>query len=205
MMRILVLVLMSLMATTAVARSPWYVGGGVGATRYDVNVDFPDDVNLDLDSWEGGFQLFGGYQLGPQWAIEAGYIDFGETKDFDFDAQVIGIGSFYESTGIYVNGQYHIPIAKTLSLDLSGGWIFAEADAGEVFPPNTSGNPQTDSYDDNGIMLGLAFTWQANEALYIRGVTNYFVLDYGDVDYNTNSSNTLKNPWRLGVDLIWNF
>lgn len=193
-MRILLLVLMSLTATTVMAKSPWYVGGGVGMTLYtnDSGLDEITEDAVDVDSWEGGFQLLGGYQLGTKWAIEAGYIDFGQTKDFDPDA-LAGTGAelVYESTGIYLNGQYHIPLSSIFSIDLSGGWLFGEADA-----KITDLEGASDSYKDNGVMLGVAVTWQANESLYLRLPINYFAIDY---------DSTVKKPVRIGLDLIWNF
>lgn len=194
-MRILLLVLMSLMATTAMARSPWYVGGGVGVTNYQqgsaINDIDPDAAKFDIDSWANGYQLFGGYQLGEQWAIEAGYINFGETSDFDPNA-LSGTGADlkFESTGFYVNGQYHVPIGGAFSLDLSGGWMFGEAKA------KSDLLNQKDDYSTSGAMLGLAFTWQATESLYLRLPLNYFTVDY---------DNVIKNPWRVSLDLIWNF
>ena len=45
----------------------------------------------------------------------------------------------------------------------------------------------------------------ATENFYVRAPLNYYVLDYGDIDYSANNDNTIKNPYRIGVDLIWNF
>ena len=45
-------------------------------------------------------------------------------------------------------------------------------------------------------MLGLAFTWQMARSFGLRGTANYYMIDY---------DNTIKKPWRLGADLIWNF
>ncbi len=207
-MRILLVVLMSLMATTAMARSPWYVGGGIGETRYDTNLDLGA---AKLDSWEAGYQLFAGYQLGSQWAIEGGYINFSETEDFDAEAIELepgvfqGVGYKFKSSGIYVNGQYHIPIAKAFSVDLSGGWIFTEAKSKAFGDSNTDVVGLSDNVNDNGLMLGAALTWQANDMLYLRGSTHYFMVDYGDIDYGDIGSATVKNPWRFSLDLVWNF
>jgi hypothetical protein len=198
-MRNLIVILTSLLATQAMADdSPWYVGGGLGMTSYQQgsSVDDIPGANIEFDSMETSYQLFGGYQLADQWGIEAGYIDFGEAEDFDPNGQILGTGLRFESTGFYVNAQYQIPFAGQFSADLSGGWLFGEGDASEIFAPNTSGTPQKDSYSDNGFTLGAAVTWLATESFLVRGGVNYFAVDY---------DNVIKEPWRLGVDAIWNF
>jgi len=197
-MRVLILIMMVLSAKISFAETPWYVGAGFGMTNYqgDEIVSNIPDASLDIDGWESSYSLFGGYQFNERWVIETGYVDFGETDDYDPTGQILGIGVNWESSGIYVNGQYHIPLNNSLSLDLVGGWLFGEADAKEVFPPDTLGTPQSASYNDNGAMLGLAFTWQMARSFGLRGTADYYMIDY---------DNQIKAPWRLSADLIWNF
>ena len=196
-MRVIILVMVLLSAKISFAETPWYVGAGVGMTNYQGDsINNVPQASIDVDGWETGFSLFGGYQFNERWAVEAGYTDFGEAEDFDPNGQIIGIGVNLESAGIYLNGQYHIPLSNSFSLDLVGGWLFGEADAKEVFPPNTGGTPQSASFNDNGAMLGLAFTWQMARSFGLRGTANYYMIDY---------DNTIKKPWRLGADFIWNF
>jgi len=197
-MRVMILIMVLLSAKISFAETPWYVGAGVGMTNYqgDKIVSDINDASLDIDGWESGFTIFGGYQFNERWAIEGGYTDFGETDDFDPTGQIIGIGVNWESAGIYLNGQYHIPLNNSLSLDLVGGWLFSEAKAKEVFAPGTVGTPQSKTYDDNGATLGMALTWQMSRNFGLRGTANYFLIDY---------DNQIKKPWRLGVDIIWNF
>jgi OOP family OmpA-OmpF porin len=196
-MRVLILIMMVLSAKISFAETPWYVGAGIGTTNYqgDSVNDVPQ-ANIDIDGWQTSWSLFGGYQFNEKWAVEAGYIDFGETDDYDPNGQILGIGVDYDSTGFYLNGQYHIPLNNSLSLDLVGGWLFGEANAKEVFPPNTLGTPQSASFTDNGPMLGMSFTWQLARSFGIRGTADYFAIDY---------DSTIKNPWRLSADIIWNF
>ena len=196
-MRVIILVMVLLSAKISFAETPWYVGAGVGVTNYQGDsLNEVPNASIDVDGWETGFNLFGGYQFNERWAVELGYTDFGETEDFDPNGQILGIGVNFESSGFYLNGQYHIPLNNSLSLDLVGGWLFGEADAKEVFPPNTAGTPQSASFTDNGATLGLAFTWQMARSFGLRGTANYYMIDY---------DNTIKKPWRLGADIIWNF
>ncbi len=204
MMRKILIVVLSLWATTGMARTPWYVGAGYGLTNYELGPAINPPGSVEIDGWESGFQLFAGYQLNESWAIEAGYIDFGESRDYDQFAfelppgsgNFFGEGYAFDSTGIYLNGQYHVALSDVTSLDFSGGWLFGEGDAEVIVPPNTIAPGLKDSYDDNGLMLGVAFTWFTTQELFVRGTVNYFMVDYDD---------TIKEPWRLGVDLVWDF
>ena len=197
-MRGLLLILMSLGATGAIAENAWYAGVGAGMTNLRTGSNLDADVG-DIDTWKAGFQLFGGYKLGEQWALEFGYLDFGEgseTTAGDPDNPAVpGNIREYSATGIYLNGQYHIPIASRVSLDLDAGWVFGEAEDYKNIE-NSFDSGQTDTYDDSGAMLGLAFTWRTTESLYLRGSANYFLIDF---------DNTIKNPWRIGADVIWDF
>jgi opacity protein-like surface antigen len=197
-MRGLLLILMSLCATGAIAENAWYAGVGAGMTNLRNGSNLDADVG-DIDTWKAGFQLFGGYKLGEQWAVEFGYLDFGEdsetTPGDPNNPDVPDNKREYSAAGIYVNGQYHIPIASRVSLDLDGGWVFAEAEDTKTIVNSFDGG-QTDKYDDSGAMLGLAFTWRTTDSLYLRGSANYFLIDF---------DKTIKNPWRIGADLIWDF
>ena len=197
-MRGLLLILMSLGATGAIAENAWYAGAGAGMTNLRTGSNLDADVG-DIDTWKAGFQLFGGYKLGEQWALEFGYLDFGEgsetTAGDPGNPAVPNNIREYSATGIYLNGQYHIPIASRVSLDLDAGWVFGEAEDYKTIENSFDGG-QKDSYDDNGAMVGLAFTWRTTESLYLRGSANYFLIDF---------DKTIKNPWRIGVDVIWDF
>jgi len=199
-MRVLILIMLVLSAKISFAETPWYAGAGIGMTNYQLGSAITPEGDVDIDSWETGFQLFGGYQFNEQWAIEGGYIDFGKAEDYDPNALELSPGNFIgsslalETKGLYVNGQYHIPLNNSLSLDLVAGWLFGEAESTQAIDNDFS--PDKLSYDDNGAMLGLAFTWQLARSFGLRGTANYYMIDY---------DNTLKKPWRLGADIIWNF
>ena len=85
-MRVMILIMMLLSAKISFAETPWYVGAGVGMTNYQGDsLNEVPKASIDVDGWETGFFLFGGYQFNERWAVEAGYTDFGETEDFDPD------------------------------------------------------------------------------------------------------------------------
>ncbi|WNK19722.1 outer membrane beta-barrel protein [Halomonas piscis] len=86
MKRLLAAAVTALMATTAAAQSHVYnpdegpyLGAGIGHAKMD------NDILNDLDRWgastddsDTAYKLFAGYQFNPHFAVEAGYVDFGE-------------------------------------------------------------------------------------------------------------------------------
>jgi hypothetical protein len=186
---ILLLLLLALPASKAwSADSRWYLGGGIGITNFSLDSSI-SAIAPDLDSQESGLQLFAGGKVGSHWALETGFIYFGEAQGFD-TAQNTELS--YSAYGVYANGQYHIPLSKKASLDLVGGWLFGQAEAEK----KSTDNPGKAKFDDNGGMLGLGFTWLSTDTVYLRGTANYFLVDF---------DKGIKEPWRLGVDVIWDF
>jgi hypothetical protein len=191
MMRGIILVLLSLYAATSYADTPWYVGGGVGLTKLDQDASFGNNT-LDFDDNGNSIQLFAGFELDSRWAIEGGYIDFGSADDNGVvNGPPIPVAVKFEADGWYVNGQYRIPVGDVGSFDLLGGWIL-----GNSKTTDTLANATIDRHNDSGMMVGVAFTLVATDTIYLRGTATYYNLDYDDV---------VENPYRLGLDLIYDF
>jgi opacity protein-like surface antigen len=207
--------MLSLGATAALADTPWYVGGGLGLTdlNQDLDVDPPADnirVDNDFDGLETGYSLFAGYEITPRWAVELGYIDFGKADDgglvtvlppelppgFDPLPPVqtdIKTDLEFTADGWYANAQYHIPIGDMLSFDLSGGWILGDSRTKLKIP----GNPTlTESHNDSAFIGGVALTVKATDKIYVRSGISYSNLDFDGV---------IDNPYRFSLDLIYDF
>ena len=165
----------------------------------------------NFDDEELGATFFAGWEITPRFAVEVGRIDFGEASDSGNliipsapgsglpPIEVEDAGKLkFEFEGDYVNGQYHIPVNNWGSIDLIGGWIFADSRARSKLNATGGGLEfnQSNSSSDNGIMAGAAFTYKLNDTLYLRGSAMYFQLDFDDV---------IDEPIRIGADLIWDF
>ena len=192
-MRGIIFVLLSLCAATSYADTPWYVGGGLGLTNISQDSERPNTNNLDFDETGNGIQLFVGYELDSRWAVEAGYIDFGDASD---DGTLINPAPLptaieFEADTWYLSAQYHIPVGDVGSFDVLGGWALGDS---KTWNPLVAG--ASDSHSDSGLMLGVAFTMKATDTVYLRGTATYYNLDYDGV---------LDNPYRLGLDLIYDF
>lgn len=219
-MRGLILIAMTLGTATAYADTPYYVGGGLGYTEISQDLDLQPvgdgfNVDNDFDDYSTGFTLFAGYEITPRWAVEAGYIDFGDADDSGritadipgvpnpipggdpwlFEPTTIDIGASnlkFETDGYYVNGQYHFPVGDSLSLDLLAGWFWGDSRA----TLKLSGETVSDSSSDSGAMVGGGLTFKITDVFYVRGTLTYFQVDFDGV---------IDDPYRAGVDLVWDF
>ena len=209
-MRVLILTLTTLLATNALADTPFYVGGGYGLAKLKQDLD-PDTVGgTDFDDDSGSYTLFVGFELNERIAFEGGYIDFGDVDDKASDTQQLGLlcppicqtfttkaKTKFEADGWYANAQYHFPMGNSGSLDVMGGFIFGDSKTKTTLGYNNP-NPVkvSDSSDDSGLMFGLGYTHQITNSLYLRGAGTYYKLDF---------DNVIDDPYRFSLDLIWDF
>jgi OOP family OmpA-OmpF porin len=94
------------------ASAQWYVGGGVGSS----NVRGADGISAPLmltgaDSSKASVKIYGGYQLTPNWGIEAQYADLGN-RDF----AIRTLAGVQLATGSLKASQYSIAGTGTLPL-----------------------------------------------------------------------------------------
>lgn len=63
-----------------------YIGGGVGDFSAAVdeinNLDDVDDVGIDFSDGDNAMKVFGGYRFNRFFAVQADYVDFGESSGF---------------------------------------------------------------------------------------------------------------------------
>jgi OOP family OmpA-OmpF porin len=61
-----------------------YIGAGVGDFSAAVDeidaIDDVDDVGIDFSDGDNAMKLFGGYRFNRFWAVQADYVDFGESS-----------------------------------------------------------------------------------------------------------------------------
>jgi hypothetical protein len=195
-MRGIILVVLSLFAATSFADTPWYVGGGLGLTKISQDKPRPNTTGLDFDDNDGGIQLFAGYELDSRWAVEAGYIDFGDADDKGtIIFPPIPTALKFEADGWYLNAQYRIPVGNVGSFDLLGGWILGDSKT-SAWNPDIPNSSISATHTDSGMMIGVGFTMKTTDTLYLRGTATYYNLDYDGV---------IDKPYRLGLDLIYDF
>ncbi|QGZ40504.1 OOP family OmpA-OmpF porin [Pseudoduganella flava] len=91
-----------------------YVGVGavVAEHKYELN---NDTTSNDRKSNEWGGKFFAGYEINPNWAVEAGYTDFGKN---DYAYTVNGVNGRVESDAksFYLAGKYTYPVANNFNV-----------------------------------------------------------------------------------------
>ena len=165
-------------STTVMAQEAlgWYLGGNVGSTRSDFKNDF---INSSLanqgfivnsttsNNRSSGGKLFGGYQLTPYIAAEAGYFDLGR---FTYGSTVLG-GAFNGTSrinGLNLDLVGTVPLAERFSVFGRVGTAYAQNRAnfssnGAVFLNTTSL-----SRNQTNLKLGLGLQYAITEALALR-------------------------------------
>ncbi|RFC35897.1 MAG: OmpA-OmpF porin, OOP family [Candidatus Nitrotoga sp. SPKER] len=61
-------------ATAAFGQPAYYLGGSVGQSKYK---DIPQGLR-NVDDTDTGYKVYGGYQINPNWGVEATYFDLGK-------------------------------------------------------------------------------------------------------------------------------
>jgi OmpA-OmpF porin, OOP family len=104
--------------------SGWYIGGNIGQSRAHLNEQkIADDVipapftntYLDHNTIDGGYKVYGGYQMNPHLSIEGGYFDLG---DFQFNHITVPDGLLktnMQVRGINLDVVGHLPLSEKLS------------------------------------------------------------------------------------------
>lgn len=99
--------LMAATAAQADTQPGFYAGAGFGTTK--IGDDAFDGTGID-DS-DAGFKVFGGYNFNENFAVEVGYVDFGEASgNFDGDSIDIGI------SGLTASAVGRLPVSDMFSL-----------------------------------------------------------------------------------------
>ena len=136
----------------------WYAGAGAGQSMIDEGV---------LDEEDTGFQVFGGYQMHPNWAVELAYTDFGEVEER-------GLASA-EADTVSLTAVGTLPFTEKFSGYAKAGFHSWDADL------RASGIGRlSDDGTDPTYGLGLQYRFTDNVAL--RGEYSRFELDDVDVD-----------------------
>jgi hypothetical protein len=202
---LIILTLLSLTAVNAHADTPFYVGFGIGKSKLQQQLNTQYD-NHNFSDEGDSYQLFAGWEINQSWALELGYVDLGKATSVTTiptpppPAPPIPPRQDqleFAADGWTLTGQYRIPLGQYFSVDLSGGWMLADSRATRWNPdPNVINVPTTDSHVDSGAVVGVAVTFKLTDMINLRAAGNYYNIDFDGV---------LENPYRLGLDLIWDF
>jgi len=106
----LTLLPLALLGMSSVAHAAGYIGLGLGEATVDIETaDFGPGVSTSVDDSDTSFKLFGGYSFNPNFALEGGYVDFGEGGARYTDG-IDSITEEYEANALYVAAIGIIPM-----------------------------------------------------------------------------------------------
>jgi len=178
----------------ACAATPgFYLSGSIGQSSADLDSSYQEtldeatvsawesvgfdvlDGDSDLDKSDMGFELAVGYQFSQYFAVEAAYVDFGD--------------STYTAEGILSDGEQELDASTTVkagvsgpALSLIGIWPFADrfaldARAGALFGKtkmtvgatlDTVSESQSESDSSTSLMFGAGISWSFSQAASVR-------------------------------------
>ncbi|MDO6427690.1 porin family protein [Thalassotalea sp. 1_MG-2023] len=137
-----------------------YIGAGYGYLRADGDDNFDDNKDA--------YQAFLGYGFNKHFAIEGGFIDFGnygnDLTNADTDGYTLGI-------------KLGLPVSDNVSVYVRGGQLWYETDYSVFGVKN--------DYDDEGLFAGLGVSYHINEDWSVK--IDYTLYDNDlDVDSATD-------------------
>ncbi len=167
-----------------------YFGVGVGDADFQVDLASFDDGSLaagDVDRAESALRVFGGYRMGPAWAIEGGWIDFNADPDDrpTFSGVSDGSGPEFpagavsreiEPQGVYAALLFYAYSGGRLTVFLEGGYLAWRADVTTIDAVGQV-DEQTDGTD---LMYGAGARLRLVKWLWLRGDWGRFKQVAGD-------------------------
>ena len=105
--------------------SGFYLGAGVGSSEMR---DLCTTVGGACDDQDVSWNVFAGYQINRNWAVEAGYVDFGDATTSGFVAGV-PIRARVRNKGAELVGVGLLPLSAHFSIYGKAGAFYYESDA----------------------------------------------------------------------------
>lgn len=176
-----------LFAALLIASSPAFAGGyfGLGANRNTADTDLQDDTSTSAT-------VFGGWQISPNFGLEAGYTDLGNFF-------VINDGNFMdkvEASALYAAVVGKFAVSQSISLFAKAGmaqWDISNELSQKSYTTDAKGNVITDyallaSADSDGTdpVASVGVEAALGGGVSLRGEFTRF-MDVGDVDIDSTS------------------
>jgi len=148
-----------------------YLGGGIGFVSIN-DSDFDDDNNVPHG--------FVGWQITPNFGIEASYADFG---DYGSDFAKI------DTDGVSLAATLRLPITERFAIFGKAGqfWWEADFDAGNF----------SDNFDDNELFYGVGLSFEVTDNLDFR-----LAYDRLDIDLGSSSIGSFFGDFSGEVDIL---
>ena len=168
-------ILALMLAASAPQAAEWYAGGSIGETEVSgLSLNLIDDGSVltgSVDDSDSGWTILGGVRLQKHFAIEAGYIDYGE---FSINATSDGTGSIFapgpvnaeiSATGFSVSALGLIPVGEQFDLFGRIGYFSIDADSAVT---NSATGRVTDSDSDDDLLYGVGAQYNFRAPFTLR-------------------------------------
>ena len=109
------------LSTSALAASPFYVGGGIGQSYVEEDNVLPGE---DFEGEDFAFKVFGGYRFHKNFSVELAYIDFGKPDD-----NILGIDVETELYAVVLSGVGILPLSDRFELFVKLGAAYWDGKA----------------------------------------------------------------------------
>jgi len=157
-----------------------YVGAGLGYSKLDNDtLDWLGDVGASTDDSDTGYKLFVGYQFNPNFAVEAGYVDFGDFEASGADGTdsarlKLGVEGF---TAALVG---KLPIQNGFSVFGKLGMVAWDADLD--LDANIGGDAYRESASEDGTdpYYGIGAEYEVERILMRAEFERYDISDSGE-------------------------
>ena len=180
--------LMLAVAVPAAARDKngFYLGGSIGQSELKVEGGDPDIGDIEFKEGDTGYQLVVGYRFWTWFALEGGYVDFGN-PDTTFETGLGDLFTEIELTGWDASAVGNLPLG-IVDLFAKVGYFWWDADIRAALGDQS--DVDSDSGSDLTYGIGVA-VWLGQIA--IRGEVEWF--DVADAD----------NVWMYSVGVSYTF
>lgn len=154
-----------------------YLGAGLGYSQLDNDtLDWLSDLGANTDDSDTAYQLFAGYQFNPHFAVEAGYVEFGDFSanaampDYSAKAEVSAEGFTAALVG-------KLPIQNGFSVHGKLGMIAWNGDYKES---DSDGWSYSESTDGSDPFYGIGAEYVVNQVMMRAEYERYDLSDSGD-------------------------
>lgn len=174
--RLAALTFTALLLQSNPTRAEWYLGAGGGETRTDLECDF--NISCSSDDKDSGVKVFGGFQPGPNVAIELAYRELGETRATGMDTLFgpVNVAVAIETSVLSIATYGILPLGNVADVFGQIGLDYWDTQADVTISGSGSG-----SVDDTGIgvMAGLGASFNLGKMAAIRVEWERFI-DVGE-------------------------
>ena len=160
-----------------------YIGFSAGQADVDESMVIPGliDPGGRVDGKDGAFKLFGGYQLSPNFALEAAFVDLGDVSYSGSFAGATVSGGRIQNSGLNLSAVGVVPLGQSFVLFGKLGMFLWYSEATDV----TGGFAFRSEEDGADLSVGLGASVAIGQRVSLRAEWERFDMSNTDVDLVT--------------------